>query len=211
MKTSTLVDLLASDQRREVAPGSLLLRALLPAGILSGVLMWLLIGVRPDLGDAFHTPRFDVKLMLNVALWLAATGLLLRLARPVDRTGIWPTLLWLVPLALLTGVCIELFLLPREQWWAVAQGSNSTWCLRIIPSLALAPLVASLWVLRRAAPSRPALAGATAGLMCAGMAGTLYGLHCPDDSPLFVGIWYVLATAIVTLAGALCGARLLRW
>jgi hypothetical protein len=47
--------------------------------------------------------------------------------------------------------------------------------------------------------------------MCSGLAGTLYALHCPDDSPLFVGIWYVLAAAIVTLAGALCGARLLRW
>ena len=211
MKTSTLVDLLATDRRREAAPGSTLLRVLLPAGVLSAILMLWWIGVRPDLGAAFQTLRFDVKLLLNVALWIAATGLLLRLARPVDRPGRWWLLLWLVPLALLTGVVVELFLLPSEQWWPVAQGRNSTWCLRIIPALALAPLVASLWALRRAAPARPVLAGAAAGLMCAGLAGTLYGLHCPDDSPLFVGIWYVLATGIVTLAGALSGARLLRW
>jgi hypothetical protein len=211
VKTSTLVDLLATDRRREAAPDRVLLRVLLPAGLLSALLMWWWIGLRPDLGAAFQTPRFDVKLLLNMALWIAATGLLLRLARPVDRPGHWSLLLWLVPLALLTGVIVELFLLPREQWWPVAQGRNSTWCLRIIPALALAPLVASLWALRRAAPARPALAGAAAGLMCAGLAGTLYGLHCPDDSPLFVGIWYVLATGIVTLAGALSGARLLRW
>lgn len=211
MKTDELVDLLARDGTRNATPGNALTRALLPAGVLSAALMLWWIGVRPDLAAAIHTPRFNVKLLLNIALWISATGLLLRLARPVDRPGVWPALLWLVPVALLTGVLVELFLLPREQWWPVAHGSNSTWCLRLIPALALAPLVASLWVLRRAAPARPALAGAAAGLMCAGLAGTLYALHCPDDSPLFVGIWYVLAAAVVTLAGALSGARLLRW
>jgi hypothetical protein len=211
MKTGEFVEMLVSDGTRQAPPGRLLLHVLPFAGLLSVLLMLWLIGLRPDLGAAFHTPRFDLKLLLNATLWVAGTGLMLRLARPVDRPGIWPALLWLVPVALLIAVAIELLLVPRGQWWPVAHGSNSTWCLRLIPALALAPLIASLWVLRRAAPSRPALAGAAAGVMCAGLAGTLYALHCPDDSPLFVGIWYVLATAIVTLAGALSGARLLRW
>jgi hypothetical protein len=211
MKTGELVDLLARDTTRHAAPGSTLLRALVPAGVVSAIVMLWWIGLRPDLAAALHTPRFDVKLLLNIALWFAATGLVLRLSRPVDHPGIWPAVLWMVPCALLVGVILELFIVPRGQWWSVAHGTNSTWCLRLIPALALAPLVATLWMLRRAAPARPALAGAAAGLMCSGLAGTLYALHCPDDSPLFVGIWYVLAAAIVTLAGALCGARLLRW
>jgi hypothetical protein len=210
MKTNDLVALLARDDRRDPSPASALLRTLLPAGVASAVVL-LCIGLRPDLGAAFQTPRFDMKLLLNLALWIAAMGLTLRLARPIDRAGIWPVLLWVIPAILLAGVLVELFTVPREQWWPVAHGRNSTWCLRIIPALALAPLMASLWVLRRAAPARPALAGAAAGLMCAGLAGSLYALHCPDDSPLFVAIWYVLATGVVTLAGALLGARLLRW
>jgi hypothetical protein len=211
MKTQQLVELLARDGTRSAPPGRILLRALLPAGLLSVVLLVALIGLRPDVGQALHTPRFDLKVLLNVALWFSGTGVLLRLARPIDKTGPWSTTLALVPAALLLAVLIELFLVPREQWWPTAHGSNSTWCLRLIPALALAPLMASLWMLRRAAPARPALAGAAAGLMCSGLAGTLYALHCPDDSPLFVGIWYVLAAGIVTLAGALLGARLLRW
>jgi hypothetical protein len=211
MKTGQLVELLASDDMRTAPPGRTLLRALMPAGILSALALLLVIGIRPDVGDALHTPRFDLKLLLNAALWFTATGLLLRLARPVDGAGFWSGVLWLVPAVLLLAVLAELFMVPREQWWPVALGTNSTWCLRIIPALAAVPLAASLWALRRAAPGRPMLAGAAAGLMCAGMAGTLYALHCPDDSPLFVAIWYVLAAALVTLAGALLGARLLRW
>jgi hypothetical protein len=211
MKTSELVELLTRDGVRGEPPGRTLLRALLPAGMLSAVVLVMLIGVRADMGAALHTPRFTLKLLLNAALWFSATGLLLRLARPVDRPGFWTKAVWLVPVVLLLAVLVELAWLPREQWWPVAHGRNSTWCLRIIPALSVAPLIGTLWALRRAAPARPALAGAAAGLMCAGLAGTLYALHCPDDSPLFVAIWYVLAAAVVTLAGALLGARLLRW
>jgi hypothetical protein len=32
-----------------------------------------------------------------------------------------------------------------------------------------------------------------------------------DDSPLFMAAWYVIAVVIVALAGAILGARLLRW
>jgi hypothetical protein len=39
----------------------------------------------------------------------------------------------------------------------------------------------------------------------------LYASHCTDDSPLFVATWYPIATAVVTAAGALIGARVLRF
>ena len=35
--------------------------------------------------------------------------------------------------------------------------------------------------------------------------------HCSDDSPFFVSIWYPLGILLVAVAGALAGARLLRW
>jgi hypothetical protein len=61
------------------------------------------------------------------------------------------------------------------------------------------------------APTRPALAGAVAGLLSAGLAATLYAAHCTDDSPLFVATWYTIATALVTAVGALIGSRVLRF
>jgi hypothetical protein len=65
--------------------------------------------------------------------------------------------------------------------------------------------------LRHGAPARPALAGAMAGLISAGLAATVYASHCTDDSPLFVATWYTIAIAAVTAVGALIGAKVLRF
>jgi hypothetical protein len=211
VKTGQLVDLLALDTTRRPSPGRSLLAALLPAGLLTAAGFALLVGFRPDLAGAWRSTWFDLKVLLNAALWLSATGLLLRLARPGASLRGWRLALCAVPIGLGLAVCVELLRVPRDQWWVQAWGSNATWCLRIIPTLALAPLLAALLALRNSAPLHPARAGAMAGLMSAGLAATLYALHCPDDSPLFVGLWYVLASAIVTAAGALLGARWLRW
>jgi hypothetical protein len=80
-----------------------------------------------------------------------------------------------------------------------------------VPILSLAPLAAVLWMLRRAAPAQPTLAGAAAGLVAALSGATLYAFHCFDDSPLFVATWYSLATLAMVGVGALVGRRLLRW
>ena len=211
MKTEQLVELLARDDARAASPGTSLLRALLPAGLLAATAFVVLVGLRPDIADAFHSTWFNFKVLLNATLWLVATGMLLSLARPGASLRGWRRALWAVPVVLLLAACVELLRVPTDQWWTLAWGSNATWCLRIIPALALAPLLATLLALRSSAPANPARAGAMAGLMSAGLAGTLYALHCPDDSPLFVGLWYVLASGIVTAAGALLGARWLRW
>ncbi len=76
---------------------------------------------------------------------------------------------------------------------------------------AAAPLAALLVGLRAGAPRSPAMAGATAGLLAGALAAALYATHCPDDSPLFVLLWYVPSIALVALAGAAVGNRVLRW
>jgi hypothetical protein len=80
-----------------------------------------------------------------------------------------------------------------------------------IPALSLPILAGALIGLRHGAPARPAVAGAIAGLLSAGLAATLYASHCTDDSPLFVATWYTIATALVTAIGALVGSRLLKF
>jgi hypothetical protein len=211
MKTSEWVSALSEDRTLAPAPGRLLAMALPPAAFVALALLWWLAGFRADLLASLGVPRFSFKLLLNLTLWLGAGGMLLRLAYPEARVGGWRVLLWLVPLLLIVGAFVELTVLPQSAWWDAARGQNATWCLRMIPAVGAVPLLASLWCLRRAAPGRPVLAGAAAGLMSAGLAGFFYGLHCTDDSPLFVALWYSLAAALLTGAGAVLGARLLRW
>jgi hypothetical protein len=210
MKTEQLVNLLAQDKALLPAPGRMLAAALPPAAALALAMLWW-VGLRTDLLASLTVPRFSFKLLVNLSLCVIALGMLLRLAYPEARAGVWRMLLWLVPSLLVVGVIVELSVLPQAQWWDAARGRNATWCLRMIPAMGVAPLLASLWCLRRAAPGRPVLAGAAAGLMSAGLAGFFYGLHCTDDSPLFVALWYSLAAALLTGAGAVLGAKLLRW
>jgi hypothetical protein len=77
--------------------------------------------------------------------------------------------------------------------------------------LSLPLLAAALIALRRGAPSRPAVAGAFAGVLSAGLAATLYASHCTDDSPMFVATWYTIAIAFVAAIGALAGSRVLKF
>lgn len=65
--------------------------------------------------------------------------------------------------------------------------------------------------MRHGAPENPGVAGAIAGLVSAGIAGTLYASNCLDDSPLLVAIWYPVATLMVTAVGFFAGRRWLRW
>ena len=76
----------------------------------------------------------------------------------------------------------------------------------VVPWLLLTALAA--WVLLRA---RPALAGACGGLLSAALGALVYALHCPEMQAPFLAVWYVLGMLIPTAAGALIGAKLLRW
>lgn len=169
------------------------------------------LGVRPDFAAALHTWRFLAKVATVLAGCLAALWATARLlypdAEPRKELGVLA-----LPAALLAlAVGAELMVLPEGMWAARAIGTNAMLCLTAIPTLALAPLVALMVALRAGAPASPATAGAAAGLLAGTLAASLYALHCFDDSPLFVALWYLPALACVTLAGALVGHRLLRW
>jgi hypothetical protein len=211
VKTSELIAALASDKARSRPLGPALAVALLLAAIVSAGVFIPVVHLRSDLVDVAASPRFGFKLVANLVLLIAACGLVQRLVRPADRPAGWWLALWCVPVLLAAAVALELFALPREQWGPAAMGRNALWCLSLIPLLGLAPLLAALWVLRRGAPQRPAVAGAVAGLLAAGVAGSIYALHCTDDSPLFLTIWYGLAASVLTLLGAALGSRWLRW
>ncbi len=159
---------------------------------------------------AMHNPFFDLKFAVTLALAISAIAISLHLSRPEASLKGWAWLL-LVPAGFLAlGLGSEMMMPQRLPVMTRLVGHNSRVCMTAIPLLALPLLAAALIGLRHGAPARPAVAGAIAGLLSAGLAATLYASHCTDDSPMFVATWYTIATAAVAAAGALVGSRVLR-
>lgn len=212
MDTDQLIRTLAADSAHRARPVWLMLALALLAGapITMAIFFWKL-GVRPDIMTAMHNPLFDLKFAVTLSLAIPAIATSLHLSRPEASPRGWAWLL-AIPLGLLiAGIAAEMMLPQRLPMMARLIGSNSRICLTAIPVMSLPLLAAALIGLRHGATSRPTLTGAIAGLLSSGLAATLYASNCTDDSPLFVITWYSIATAIVTLLGALAGSRLLRF
>jgi hypothetical protein len=212
METDRLIQTLALDSGHRSRPvGLLLAMALLAALPVSMAIFFATLGFRPDVMSAMHNPFFDLKFVVTLTLAMAGIAVSLHLSRPEAMLGgsIW---LLLLPAAILLGaIGGEMMLpqrLPMTTRWI---GHNSRVCMMAIPLLSLPMLAGALIGLRHGAPARPALAGAIAGMLSAGLGATLYASHCTDDSPLFVATWYSIATALVAGIGALAGSRMLRF
>jgi hypothetical protein len=212
MKTDDLIHAIAEDATPVgLHPQRRLALALAGAVSAAAILFWLLLGPRGNALGSLAEPRFVLKFLVTLGLATAAIGLVLRLIRPGTAPGIWRSALLLAPGLLVIGIAGELLALPAGTWMTALVGVNARVCLTYIPLMGLAPLGLILLALRSGAPTRPALTGAVAGLIAGGISAAFYAAHCPDDSPLFVATWYVLAIAMLTALGALLGRRLLRW
>ena len=212
MKTDDLIAALAADNLADTSPleRTIAIAALIGA-LIAGVAFLLSLGARPDIEAAIATIRFPFKFVVTLVLTVTAALLLVRLAKPgAFAVRQWRSM-WAAPALILGGVLIEMLVLPASVWRDNILGSNALMCLAAIPLLSIGPLAALLFALKRGAPVQPRLAGAVCGLLSASVAATLYALHCTDDSPLFVVVWYSLAIGAVTVVAAGLGGRLLRW
>lgn len=213
MKTDDLIALMAADAKTPATPMPVT-RRLGPAALLGAVIAfaaliaWL--GMR-DMNEAMASPSYWMKTLYTAAL--AAAGFLLaeRLSRPgakADR-GI---IALVAVIAVMLGLAImQLVATPPEAMHDALMGSTWDRCPWRIVALAIPGLALSLLAMRRLAPTRPALAGAGAGLFVGGVAATVYGLHCGETSAVFTLIWYSAGIAMSTALGALAGWRMLRW
>jgi hypothetical protein len=212
METEQFIRTLAADNAHRARPVGLVLTLALLAAVPVSMAMFLMeFGVRPDVMTAMRNPFFDVKFVVTLALAISAIVVSLHLSRPEASLKGWAWLL-LIPAGILaTAIASEMMMPQRLPMMTRLIGSNSRVCLTAIPLMSLPLLAAALIGLRHGAPTRPAVAGAIAGLLSAGLAATLYASHCTDDSPLFVATWYTISTALVTAIGALAGPRVLRF
>jgi hypothetical protein len=211
VKTADLIDVLAQDAPVTWRLPGLLAAAFAVGAVIAAVIFMVGVGMRPDLSVASQTMRVQFKFLFALTLLSGAAGAVTQVGRPGAMLGPWAFVLAAVPILLGLAVIMELFMTPAQSWMTLMRGQNSMYCLTIIPALALAPLASLLFALKEGAPTRPGLAGAVAGLAAGGIGAILYASHCPDDSPLFVAVWYSSAIAIVTAAGHFAGARLLKW
>ena len=105
----------------------------------------------------------------------------------------------------------EMSQVAQADWLAMWLGQSWKVCSALVFLLSLPIFGGLLWSFRSLAPTRLRLAGATAGLTSGAWAATLYCLHCPEVSAIFVLTWYTLGMVLAALAGAILGPRLMRW
>ncbi|MFD1106423.1 DUF1109 domain-containing protein [Sphingobium olei] len=213
MNTDDLVRHLAADTR-PVARNSVtrrLVAGMAVGGAGSAMIILIALGFRPDLGTAMRGASFWMKWGYTFSLAVAALVMTAQLARPDSGRlrGLW---LLAMPVILLAGVgLLELVHTPSSQWLAMWLGQSWQSCPWLVLSLSAPIFAGLLWSFRRLAPTRLRAAGATAGLSAGAFAATVYCLHCPEVSAIFVLTWYSLGIVLATLLGTVVGPRLLRW
>jgi hypothetical protein len=185
-------------------------------GIVAGALVAMLgvvavLGVRPDLQVAMHGFAFWMKWTYTISLGLGAVYAVSRLARPVPTSlrGLW---LLSIPVLVLAGIGIgELASTPSGERLPLWLSRSWMVCPWWVLALAVPIFIGLLWSFRRLAPTRLRAAGAVAGLAAGAWAATIYCLHCPEVSAIFVLTWYSLGILLAAGVGALLGPRLMRW
>ena len=212
MKTVLLIKALAEDVPVSIPRiGGSAFKAISVSLMALAVIFVLRLGLRPDLATGDAELATTIKLGFTISLTLAGLYLLSREVVPGRVQG-RSFLLMLLPLAILVaGSVLEFGIDGLNGWQGRLIGSNGLRCLVLIPALAAVPLVGLTNVLKAGAPTRPIMAGALAGVAATGMAASFYALNCPDDSPLFVAVWYGLAMIVVSLAGMLAGHAFSKW
>jgi hypothetical protein len=213
MKTDELVTLLSTNlepvDRRSIA--RTLCVALAAGSIVALGLSLAGLGMRSDL----TTVHAFIFLLIKLAFAFGIVGLALvyltKLARPGGerKTPSLPVIIPFLAIVVLAG--ISLALAPNSHWEKMIAGDQWLECLISIPIIAIVPFAISMWVVRRAAPTDLARAGAFAGLAAGGVSAMAYALHCTDDSLPFIAVWYGGTIVLCTLAGVILGPRLLRW
>jgi hypothetical protein len=212
MDTNELIKALAADTRPPAASlSSVWWGAVGVAIVLAAAVFFALLGPRPDLAAAAETPRFLFKFMVTITLAVSAFGLARALSRPGESWRKAMPYLAAAPVLIAMAVIVEIVVLPLDTWSDKLIGTNSVNCVTYIPLIGIGPLSVFLLALRHGAPTRPAFAGAVAGLAAGGIAATFYAAQCTDDSPLFVATWYTIAIAGLAFIGAATAHRFVHW
>jgi hypothetical protein len=212
MKTNELIAALTADIDVKPAPMRRVFTLDTAVGFFaSAIPFFVFLGLRDTFFGSLDQPRFLFKFVFTSTM--AASGLVLawRLARPGAELGVTRWAVWLAPAMIVLACIAEMAVVPRAEWFSRMVGHNAVHCLMLVPIMAMAPLTGLFLALKHGAPTDPQRAGAAAAFAASGLSATLYAMNCPDDSPFFLAVWYMLGTSIVVALGWFAGGRWLRW
>ncbi len=213
MNTDQLIDSLTSNIK-PVCRSAMSVRlaiGLLVGALISAGLVVATLGARPDLIIAMGGFAFWIKWSYTLSLSVIAIYATARLARP-DPGNLRALWLIAIPVTLLASLgVLELMHTPSSEWLGMWLGHSWSKCPWLVFGLAMPIFIGLLWSFRRLAPTRLRAAGAAAGLAAGAFAATVYCLHCPEVSAIFVLTWYSLGILLAASLGALIGPRVLRW
>lgn len=210
MKTKDFIDFLATGAGPAPAPDtSKKLRTALLTGLIASLGIGLLANGIVITPSAFAGRWFKVAYAMSVltAGWI----LVKQLSRPISRVS---KPLWGLVLAVLVMFgfgATDLMNASVEQYDALFFGQSWLMCSLLILLFSLPALAAALWTMRTLAPTRLRLAGFSAGIFAGAQGALGYFLICPEDSFLFVAVWYTLGMVLSGLLGMLLGPRVLQW
>lgn len=212
MNTEDLISALTVDLDEKPAPLGRTLALDVGSGFaLAALGFFIVLGLRHNFFQSLTSPRFLFKFLFTGTMTVTGLVIAWRLARP-DAVSVGAVKLALIAPALVFVACgVEMATVPPVLWAQKMWGDNFLHCLMAVPVFAAPPLVGLFLFLRHAAPANPRRAGAAAAFAACGLGATLYAANCPDDSPFYVAVWYLLATAMVVVVGWFAGGRLLRW
>jgi hypothetical protein len=213
MRTDDLIAVLSTNveevKRRQLV--RMVGAAIAMSAVVVVAVVLIVLGVRPDLMKAGAFTFLFLKLAFTMVVLVPASIFLIRLARPGGERRTPVTLLALPFIGIMLLAAISLALTPSSHWHEVVLGDQWLECLLSIPIIAVVPFAVIIWVVRQAAPTDLARAGALAGLVAGTVSAIGYALHCADDLLPFIALWYGGTIALCTVAGAKLGPRLLRW
>jgi hypothetical protein len=166
---------------------------------------------REDLLSRLAGPRF----LGETLLWLATAAATFSLVYRLSIPGLWrrrDALRGLVPAALLA-----LLVLVRPE----PKGAGADWaremdwyrgfCGPVIFWVGLGQAALMAWVVRKAAPTRLALAGFWIAFGSGAFGSFLMQFVCPKENFAHVVLWHVAPVFVLAAAGAVLGRRLLKW
>ncbi|MDR6627517.1 anti-sigma-F factor NrsF [Caulobacter segnis] len=212
MRTDDLIDALAADGAPVRTPPRRLAAVAVAGALVALVLVLTWLHTRHDLMPAMRGGMFWMKAAYTAVLGLAGYLAIERLARP-EGSGRRGWLLGGAVLALFAAAgLIQAMVSPDIQATLhMLRGHSWHSCSRNILVLGLPMLALGLLAVRGMAPTRPVAAGFATGLFAGGVAATVYGLHCAENTFTFVALWYSLGVLLLAALGAVLGRWVLRW
>jgi hypothetical protein len=168
-------------------------------------------GLRSDIVAGKPDSLFLLASGLVLILALAASLTVIRMSRPsvgqAHGGWVWAAIgVSLLPLGALLSLGIGG--LSPELTSEAGRGFD---CLIKAASLGLGFAVFHILLLRRGAPTSPERAGWLVGVASGCLGSFAYGLHCPSNDLVHMGVWHVLPIIISAGLGRIAIPSLVRW